>query len=106
MVLEPGPPLGTAPDGAAPEESTHVMVPGEQVVLYSDGLVERREEDISDGLDRMLRTATGVPDPGVLCDRLSPSAVIPPPRTTPASWCCAATPDRRPVRRTRCCGCG
>ena len=70
MVLEPGPPLGTATDGAAPEETTHLMVPGEQVVLYSDGLVERREEDISDGLDRMLRTATGLRDPGVLCDRL------------------------------------
>ena len=70
MALVPAPPLGAAPDGTAPQETTHMMMPGEQVVLYSDGLVERREEDISHGLDRLLRMATGQPDPGVLCDRL------------------------------------
>jgi serine phosphatase RsbU (regulator of sigma subunit) len=39
------------------EESTAALDPGDRVVLYTDGLVERRQEHIDVGLDRLLATA-------------------------------------------------
>ena len=45
--------------------------PAPRAVLYTDGLVERRDEDIDDGvaaLERALAGATGTPQ--VVCDRL------------------------------------
>lgn len=33
------------------------FAPGDQLVLYTDGLVERRDEDLDDGLERLRRTA-------------------------------------------------
>ncbi len=46
--------------------------PGDLVVLYSDGLIERRGERISVGLDRLAHAATEVRDRpvGELCDYL------------------------------------
>ena len=41
------------------EERT-VLEPGASVVLYTDGLVERRGEDVDTGLDRLQRTAEGL----------------------------------------------
>jgi serine phosphatase RsbU (regulator of sigma subunit) len=32
------------------------LAPGSTVLLYTDGLVERRSESLTDGLDRLLRT--------------------------------------------------
>jgi serine phosphatase RsbU (regulator of sigma subunit) len=48
-------PLGiaTSPRG----ESTTSLDPGDRVVLYTDGLVERRREHIDLGLERLLATA-------------------------------------------------
>ncbi|WP_411143517.1 SpoIIE family protein phosphatase [Streptomyces sp. x-80] len=64
-----GPPLGTGgwlhTSGAVP------FGPGCSAVLYTDGLVERRDKDIDDGveaLERALSGATGAPD--IVCDRL------------------------------------
>ncbi len=36
--------------------------PGSTVLLYTDGLVERRSESLTDGLDRLLREAAAPPD--------------------------------------------
>jgi serine phosphatase RsbU (regulator of sigma subunit) len=50
-----GPPLGA---GLAPDrydESVLVLQPGETVLLYTDGLVERRRRPFEDGVER-LRT--------------------------------------------------
>ncbi|PWI42378.1 SpoIIE family protein phosphatase [Streptomyces sp. ICBB 8177] len=64
-----GPPLGT---GSYPHASgTLPLEPGATAVLYTDGLVERRTEDIDEGvaaLERALAGATGTPQ--VICDRL------------------------------------
>ena len=53
------PPLGTGP-GDPPEEATVMLDRGAALVLYTDGLVERRDEPIDDGLQE-LREAASVP---------------------------------------------
>jgi phosphoserine phosphatase RsbU/P len=52
---------------------------GSTVLLYTDGLVERRTEDIGAGLDRLTRVATGLADRPLeaLCDALV-DALAPP----------------------------
>lgn len=64
-----GPPLGTG--GWLHTSGTIALPPGATAVLYTDGLVERREEDIDEGvaaLERALSGAVGTPQ--VVCDRL------------------------------------
>ncbi|QGV79803.1 ATP-binding SpoIIE family protein phosphatase [Streptomyces ficellus] len=64
-----GPPLGTG--GWLHASGTIALPPGSTAVLYTDGLVERRREDIDEGvaaLERALAGATGSPQ--VVCDRL------------------------------------
>ncbi|GAA3116399.1 hypothetical protein GCM10017687_32410 [Streptomyces echinatus] len=46
-----GPPLGTGLGGY--ESATHRVAPGETLVLFTDGLVERRGEDIDHSLARL-----------------------------------------------------
>ncbi|QHA09954.1 SpoIIE family protein phosphatase [Streptomyces broussonetiae] len=46
-----GPPLGTGLGGY--ESATHRLSPGQTLVLFTDGLVERRGEDIDDSLARL-----------------------------------------------------
>ena len=40
------------------------------MVLYSDGLVERRTEPIDEGLARLLRVASGTHDAAAICVKL------------------------------------
>ncbi|MER8042441.1 SpoIIE family protein phosphatase [Streptomyces sp. NPDC094032] len=64
-----GPPLGTG--GWLHTSGSIALPPGSSAVLYTDGLVERRREDIDEGvaaLERALSGATGTPQ--VVCDRL------------------------------------
>ncbi|MFF6998768.1 SpoIIE family protein phosphatase [Streptomyces sp. NPDC008313] len=64
-----GPPLGTG--GWLHASGTVPLGPGSTAVLYTDGLVERRDADLDDGiaaLERALAGATGTPQ--VVCDRL------------------------------------
>lgn len=64
-----GPPLGTG--GWLHTSGTVPLCPGSSAVLYTDGLVERRDEDIDEGvaaLERAFAGATGSPQ--VMCDRL------------------------------------
>ncbi|MGR3938477.1 ATP-binding SpoIIE family protein phosphatase [Streptomyces sp. BRA346] len=64
-----GPPLGTG--GWLHTSGSVPLGPGASAVLYTDGLVERRDKDIYDGvaaLERVFAGATGTPQ--VMCDRL------------------------------------
>ncbi len=63
-------PLGVMPFPAY-EEETVTLEPGSAIVLYTDGLVERRAENLDLGLDRLaVAAADGPLDPEALCDRL------------------------------------
>lgn len=70
-----GPPLGTG--GWIHASGSIPLSPGSTAVLYTDGLVERRDEDLDEGiasLERALSGATGSPQ--VVCDRLVRSAGV------------------------------
>lgn len=59
-----GPPLGTGGTWPLMSRSTP-LEPGSTVVLYTDGLVERRGEDLDQGIDRLadaLAASAGAPD--------------------------------------------
>jgi phosphoserine phosphatase RsbU/P len=60
-AVRPGPPLGTV--AIAPREDVHLELPPDGLLLlYTDGLVERRDEAIGAGLER-LRDAVRVAHP-------------------------------------------
>ena len=65
------PPLGVT---AEPDftEATHEMWPGSTLLLYTDGLVERRGVSIQDGLDRLVAASVSgaAADVDELCDDL------------------------------------
>jgi serine phosphatase RsbU (regulator of sigma subunit) len=71
--LEDGlsPPLGVT-DTADFTEAAHVLGPDATLVLYTDGLIERRGESIQVGMDRLAREAAAYArrDVGALCDHL------------------------------------
>jgi serine phosphatase RsbU (regulator of sigma subunit) len=63
-------PLGV-PVTAARKSGSCTVEPGSLVVLYTDGLVERRDAAISDGLDRLADAARSAGhDPEAACDHL------------------------------------
>jgi integral membrane sensor domain MASE1/anti-sigma regulatory factor (Ser/Thr protein kinase) len=53
-------------------EASHDLLPGSTLLLYTDGLVERRGVSIQDGLDRLLREVVEAGDVDVdgLCEHL------------------------------------
>ncbi|MFE2063391.1 SpoIIE family protein phosphatase [Streptomyces sp. NPDC059467] len=59
------PPLGARPNHAPRPQATVPYASGDTLVLYTDGLIERREEDIDVGLHRLTTILTDNP-------RLSP----------------------------------
>jgi sigma-B regulation protein RsbU (phosphoserine phosphatase) len=65
VELPTGPPLGTSPD-VKRSAATVKMPSGGVLLLYSDGLVERRTEIIDEGLQR-LRAATSAGLPDIVC---------------------------------------
>ncbi|WP_413758307.1 SpoIIE family protein phosphatase [Streptomyces sp. MMBL 11-3] len=70
-----GPPLGTG--GWMHASGSVPLGPGSTAVLYTDGLVERRDADLDEGIAALagaLAGATGTPQ--VVCDRLVRSAGV------------------------------
>jgi len=65
-----GPPLGCPP--AAWTERTLALAPGDVVVLYTDGVVERRGDALEKGMRRLAAIASrpGSPAPAALADDL------------------------------------
>lgn len=64
-------PLGSSSAGERQEASAR-LAPGDTIVLYTDGLIERRDQGISVGLDSLVEVATRSSNghPSVLVDRL------------------------------------
>ncbi|MER6925386.1 PP2C family protein-serine/threonine phosphatase, partial [Streptomyces spiralis] len=66
------PPLGTRPEHVPRPQAAVPYSPGDTLVLYTDGLVERRGEDIDAGLGRLTDVLTDHPrlNPDHLADTL------------------------------------
>ena len=67
-AASPDSPLGT-PSVVEAAVSSVILGPGDGLVFYTDGLVEKRGEDLGDGLERLR--ALVVPEPAqALCQRI------------------------------------
>jgi serine phosphatase RsbU (regulator of sigma subunit) len=70
FALPDGMLLGADPD-ASYQESTVALQPGDTLVLFTDGLVERRDESIDDSMASLLRVAAApAADIGGFADHL------------------------------------
>jgi hypothetical protein len=67
----PGPPLGAFPE-AAYECTEHQLEPGDALVMYTDGLIERRDRTLAEGMEALLRSVSelSLNGPDTLCDRV------------------------------------
>jgi anti-sigma regulatory factor (Ser/Thr protein kinase) len=75
-LLESSPslPLGLA--GAEREQSHHRLAAGDTLLVYTDGLVERRGESIDDGFQRLRDALAGAPTPiDALCEHVVARAI-------------------------------
>jgi serine phosphatase RsbU (regulator of sigma subunit) len=66
VAVDTGPPLGAALGDLSWPATAVPFAPGSAAVLYTDGLVERRDEDLSDGLER-LRQSVRADAPPAIC---------------------------------------
>lgn len=62
-------PLGVEPGTAYPEAIAQ-LEPGSTLLVYTDGLIERRDETLEQGFDRLRAAASGEEDPNRLVDLL------------------------------------
>jgi anti-sigma regulatory factor (Ser/Thr protein kinase)/putative methionine-R-sulfoxide reductase with GAF domain len=69
MEIKPAPPLGSLPF-AAYHEAHDTLAPGDGILLYTDGLIERRGEPLTDGLERLRAAATAPATAERLCQRV------------------------------------
>jgi anti-sigma regulatory factor (Ser/Thr protein kinase)/putative methionine-R-sulfoxide reductase with GAF domain len=69
MEVSAAPPLGTLPYPTH-EEHEVSLGPGETVLMYTDGLVERRGESLTAGLERLRATAGVVASAEEICQRV------------------------------------
>jgi PAS domain S-box-containing protein len=65
-------PLAALPDAPDAQEGVHPFLPGSVLVLYSDGLIERRGEALDVGMERLRTLLANLPSdhPESLADRL------------------------------------
>jgi anti-sigma regulatory factor (Ser/Thr protein kinase) len=69
MEVDPAPPLGTLANPSY-QETTTQLLPGETVLMYTDGLIEVRGESLREGFDRLAATAKGALSADRLCDQV------------------------------------
>ena len=66
-----GPPLGTV-GGREYEEQKVTLAPGETLLLYTDGLIERRGSELSEGEAALVKVASEAPDePELKCQAIT-----------------------------------
>jgi anti-sigma regulatory factor (Ser/Thr protein kinase) len=66
-----GPPLGTV-SGQDYDEEVLTLAPGESLLLYTDGLIERRGRQLSEGEKALVEVATAAPDePELKCQAIT-----------------------------------
>ena len=77
LGVSPAPPLGL--ESPPPPETEAQLERGDAVVLFTDGLVERRGAHPDDGLERLTSTIASAPDgePEALCDLIIARVVEP-----------------------------
>ena len=109
------PPLGSLPFSSFAEVQD-TLAANDTILLYTDGLIERRHEPLTAGLERLRALASTAASAEQLCRRRrSRSSCRPAAATTTSrSWPCASCRSRRscacaspPTRRSsrRCAGC-
>lgn len=72
---DPGPPIGVA-DGAVYVDQTCQLEPGAMMMMFTDGLVERRSTSITDSLGRLEHVPGPHADPDELCDHVLRAMVV------------------------------
>jgi anti-sigma regulatory factor (Ser/Thr protein kinase)/putative methionine-R-sulfoxide reductase with GAF domain len=76
LGIQAAPPLGTVPF-AAYHEVEATLAPGDTILLYTDGLVERRREPLTNGLERLRALAAVAVTADQLCQRITEQLVPP-----------------------------
>jgi anti-sigma regulatory factor (Ser/Thr protein kinase)/putative methionine-R-sulfoxide reductase with GAF domain len=69
LDTRPAPPLGTLPFGSY-HETEDRLEPGASLMLYTDGLVERRREPLTTGIERLRRLAVAGGTADALAERV------------------------------------
>jgi anti-sigma regulatory factor (Ser/Thr protein kinase)/putative methionine-R-sulfoxide reductase with GAF domain len=69
VELSSGPPLG-ATNVPTFEEREEPLPPGTALVLYTDGLIERRGESLDEGFERLRRATRAGGTPGAMCEHI------------------------------------
>lgn len=74
LEAEPDLLLGISPDAPRKDHFTDLLA-GSTLLLYTDGLIERRDQDLDDGIDDLANTLSnlGDLDPGSLCEAIEGS---------------------------------
>jgi serine phosphatase RsbU (regulator of sigma subunit) len=91
------PPIGVA-DARRRQVTTLALAPGAVLCLFTDGLVERRDEPIDDGITRLCQAVTPGP-PEDVCALLMHALIGSQyPGDDVAFWYCAGYPDKRQRR--------
>jgi serine phosphatase RsbU (regulator of sigma subunit) len=93
--------LGVQPDRPRTDQEV-VVLPGSTVVLYTDGLVERRDRPLDDGMAELRGVAAELHalPPERICDALLGGS-LPAPRTTWPCWRHASGTDRPELTASR-----
>jgi anti-sigma regulatory factor (Ser/Thr protein kinase) len=76
LAVSAAPPLGTLAFPSFREVET-TLAPGDTILLYTDGLVERRSEPLTRGLERLRALAAAQLSADQLCQRVT-EALVPP----------------------------